>query len=441
MIRLIFPGESYDVLRGAMLSYVDETCTLLLAQPTAEKAIVVERFPAPDGAYSDRGPLAASLRPEFLVPIVQQARDRNLSVIFAHTHPAPSRRPPAFSPIDDAGEIQLAEFLGHRIPGLPHFALVVGSGGCAARRLGTRDPVEVLQIGKQVRRLTEGRDGNSSVAEWDRQVRAFGNEGQARIRRVRTAIVGCGGTGSVVAQQLAHLGVQEIMLIDPDVLEVSNLNRVVGTQASDVGRAKVHILAESITSIGLGTRVTAVRGDIRDAATARQLTEVDAIISCTDSHSSRAAINQLAYQYVIPAFDVGVAIGAVDGEVTYIAGRAQMLAPGLACLVCGNTIDAAQVRRELQSDAERARDPYIVGHGEPQPAVISINSTMSSLLVTMFLGAFAGVPARARHQLYDGLQGRVRSAMQAPTPGCIVCSASGALAKADSWPLPTRTVP
>lgn len=423
-----------------MLAFADETASILLAQPAGNRAIVIERHPAPDSAYKRRSTSQASLDPEFIVPIVRQARDRELSVIFSHTHPGPSASAPRFSPIDDEGEKHLASFLERRAPGTDHYALVLGPGGCTARVLGTDSPVEVQEVRETVRLLRGPDTTEASGAEWDRQVRAFGALGQARLRQLRVAIVGCGGTGSVVAQQLAHLGVGHLLLVDPDTIENSNLNRVVGASIGDVGCAKVAVTAAMITRTGLGTEVTTVQGDVRDRLVAERLTTVDAIISCTDSHSSRMVINQLAYQYVIPAFDVGVAIGAEAGTVNYIAGRAQMLAPGLACLVCSNTIDGIQVRRELQSEAERARDPYIVGHSEPQPAVISINSTLSSLLVTMFLSAFAGIPAAARLQLYDGVQGRVRTAHQKPVPGCIVCSPSGALAKAKLWPLPTRDV-
>jgi molybdopterin/thiamine biosynthesis adenylyltransferase len=187
-------------------------------------------------------------------------------------------------------------------------------------------------------------------------------------------------------------------------------------------------------------RVECLQADVRDDGPARALAEVDAIFSCTDTHASRAIINQVAYQFVVPAFDVGVSIQAKDGRVTRITGRAQMLAPGVGCLVCGDMLDWAEVRRELQTDAERAADRYIMGDVEPQPAVISLNSTMSSLAVTMFLAAFTGVPSEARLLFYDAIEGRLRPAQIRPAPTCVVCSQSGALAQASNWPLPTRNL-
>ena len=83
---------------------------------------------------------------------------------------------------------------------------------------------------------------------FDRQVRAFGAAGQQRLGDTRVAIIGLGGTGSIAAQQLVHLGVRKFVLIDPDTIEVTNLNRVVGATAQDVGASKVSVAARYIKS-------------------------------------------------------------------------------------------------------------------------------------------------------------------------------------------------
>src|SRR5207237_1009124 len=99
-----------------------------------------------------------------------------------------------------------------------------------------------------------------------------------------------------------------------------------------------------------------------------RLAAVDFLFLCTDSHASRAVVNQVCYQYLVPGIDIGVSIGTANGWVTHISGRVQMMAPGLPCLVCGNWLDAQQVRREMMSEEERRNDPYFVGVGVEQPA-------------------------------------------------------------------------
>jgi hypothetical protein len=135
---------------------------------------------------------------------------------------------------------------------------------------------------------------------------------------------------------------------------------------------------------------------------------------------------------------VGVSIGVDHGNIGSIAGRVQMLAPGLGCYVCGGLLDWDAVRRDLMTEAERRADAYYLGSGEPQPAVMSINSTVSSLAVTMFLGALVGVPTRPRFLLYDALGGKLRDVMVQQRPECTVCGRNGALARGGEWPLPVR---
>jgi hypothetical protein len=136
---------------------------------------------------------------------------------------------------------------------------------------------------------------------------------------------------------------------------------------------------------------------------------------------------------------MGMSVTVRDDAVTHITGRVQMLAPELPCLTCTGALDANQIRREMMSPEQRASDPYLVGAHEPQPAVMSINSTVASLAATMFMAAVTSMPGQARFQLYDGVRGTVRPTQARVVEHCIVCSKKGALAKGVSWPLPVRS--
>jgi molybdopterin/thiamine biosynthesis adenylyltransferase len=274
--------------------------------------------------------------------------------------------------------------------------------------------------------------------QFDRSVRAFGAEGQATLASLRVGIIGLGGIGSIVAEQLAHLGIRNILLLDPDSLEETNLNRVVGASRKNIGRPKVEVARELIQRINPEIESTPIVGDVLMSGDARQLLSCDFLFCCTDSHGSRAVINQIAYQYVIPTIDLGVRIQARSGKVESVTGRIQMLAPGLPCLVCQNLLDPEEVRRDLLSEEARVRDPYIVGAAEPQPAVISLNGSVASLGVTMMLSAVVGLPVPARHQLVLFNRGVVRAATSDPSPQCIICSVSGMLARGDTWAMAGR---
>ena len=91
-----------------------------------------------------------------------------------------------------------------------------------------------------------------------------------------------------------------------------------------------------------------------------------------------------------------------NGHITGIHGRVQALAPGLPCFTCCELLDSEEVRRDMMNSEERRRDPYIPGAHEPAPAVISINGTVTSIAMTMFLAMTLGVPSDGRHVLYNG---------------------------------------
>jgi molybdopterin-synthase adenylyltransferase len=429
-----------------------ESVRFLLARPVrtpagAWRLVVYDAVPVDASEYVRRTPVAIELPPTVVARVLQRARADGTSVILAHSHPGATAVGP--SPADLAGEERLLPTMRRRSPGVPHARLIVGDGAVDAALFdvdGREYPARVVGVGSDI--TIEPVVGSESPATgrvanqedtYDRQVRAFGETGQSVLGQLRVGIVGLGGTGSVVAQQLAHLGVGSIRLIDPDVIEATNLNRVVGATPIDVGRPKVEVARRLIMATSQRTCVIASQLDILDADVARTLLDTDVVFSCTDTHGSRAVVSILAYQYLVPVIDLGVAIQTrSSGTVSHISGRVQLLVPDLPCLVCAGVLDSEAVRRELMTEVQRAADPYIVGAPVRQPAVISINSTVASLAVTMMLSAVTGVPVVTRHQRL-----RLEAGIVSPVEGmknatCPVCSAPGALVRGDSWPRPGR---
>lgn len=443
MIELVFSEGDYSSLRARLHDSKFESCAILstnvVVTSRSTRLLVQDIHIAPPDAYRKRNTSAAVLDPVFLAPIVKTALKHKRGLVFVHTHPWVTGVP-TFSPVDDQGEQLLAAFMQKRGLVGPHGALLFGRELCRGRLLGTDQELRVSVIGLSRVIVFEAAAPFLAEESHDRQVRLLGLRGQRVLAEIRAGIVGLGGTGSVVAQQLAHLGVKEFLLIDPDVIEQTNLNRLVGGLLSDVGKTKVSAVARQVKQINPDAEISAVALNVLDSDTARLLIEADVIFCCTDSQASRVVLNQLAYQYYIPCIDVGVSITTSGKTVTRVTGRAQLLAPGQACLTCEELLDSNIVRQEFMTSEQRAQDPYFLGEGEPQPAVISLNSTMSSLAVTMFLAVVAKFPSRARHLVYDALQGRVRSATASQYPTCVVCSKHGALGQGDMLPLPVRQV-
>lgn len=443
MNSLVFRSRAWHELRTRMLLTRKESAAIVLARATktpmgnwrllVEDALIAEND---DCAY--RTEIGIQLNPEFLVGKLKRARNRGLSIFLVHTHPCKGAVVP--SPVDVEGERVLLPTLFNRVPNVPHGRLIIGDEGYNSvlwETLGGGDEtVKIIDVGRDLFEAPTTAARQELSKGFDRQVRAFGVDGQFAIQALRVTIVGCGGTGSVVAQQLAHLGVKRFLLIDPDTLEQTNLNRVVGTKPTDVGRLKVEVTRDMINAVNPAAEVETVADSVLKNKVALRILDSDLFFCCTDSHGSRAVLNQLAYQYLMPGIDLGVQIQVKDGKVTHITGRVQMLAPGLSCLVCNEILNPTLVRRDLMTESEIKADPYIVGANEIQPAVISFNSQVASAAVSIFLSAVAGIPVNTRYQVLRAESGTVRSIENSPVPNCIVCSASGALGRAHSWQLP-----
>jgi hypothetical protein len=442
MIELVLGADDCACLHADLTAGDTERCAVLYANQTTRadgkiRLLVWGAQFAQDSDYTRKGFLEAELKPEFVARVVKRARREKLALIFVHSHPGSEA--PVFSAVDNRGEMHLSALLERRHPGLAHAAMVVSTGGVCARRLGPGEEIRVVSIGKDREVLFDPLLPDTPALEtFDRQIRAFGLAGQRTLQGLRIAIVGLGGTGSLIAQQLAHLGVRDFILIDPDVVEVTNLNRVANATSSDVGISKVEVAARHIRAVSKDGTVSCIKGDVMKVPTARELLNADLIFGCTDSHGSRAILQQVSYQYLIPCIDMGVTIAISDNRISHIYGRVQLLAPTLACFTCDGLLDANEVRRDMMTQFERQSDPYLQGVREPAPAVMSLNSTVSSLAVTMMLSMATGIPMKGRHILYNAMVPSLRSARADPKTDCYICSRSGSFARGDSWPLFAR---
>src|SRR6266699_1152769 len=408
-VELVGPALEMTQLRASLLSEApNEAGAVLLCHVhtmanSHRRILVKEIVQVPAASYMEQRPDRLVIDPLFLAPVLKRARQQECSVVVTHTHPFSEW--PEFSLADDHGEEVLIPAIFKRVPGKSHGALVLGRAGFSGRLYidehhAAPAMVEtMILVGSEVRRATFNSSSTEMDAAYDRNVRAFG-VGQQQLQQMSVGIVGLGGIGSIVAEQLAHLGVSRMTLVDFDELDVTNLNRVAGASRSDVGDPKVKVTKRLVNRIAPHIKVTDIQGSILAQANARLLLKCDFVFCCTDSHGSRAVLNQLAYQYLVPMIDTGVRIDAKEGKIVSMAARVQMLSPGLPCLVCGNLLDSEEIQRDFLSDGQRKADPYITGYHEPQPAIMSINGTVASLAVTMFQSAVVGLPSTARHVIY-----------------------------------------
>jgi molybdopterin-synthase adenylyltransferase len=444
MITLSFAAPQLRALRRDLHHSSLESAAILLCVPIPLRSddgwrlLVHEVHVAGNDDYLERTPLGVKLNPTFCLPLEKKARLQGWSLVYAHTHPNQTRA--EFSSVDDSAEKELGEFLANRAPRSPHLALLFSRGHVLARVIGTNRYLRVVEVGENVTIAVDPNEPELLEDRFDRQIRAFGAEGQRRLASLQVGVVGLGGTGSLIIQQLVYLGVRRFIVVDDDKIEGTNLNRVIGALVSDAGATrKVDVAERQILSVRPESKVSKLASDVTFDSTARRVIEADFLFNCTDTHASRHVLNQAAHQYGVPLIDLGVSITVGEDATTRFAGHVKMLAPGLPCLWCVRHLDARQIREELMTAEHRAADPYFQGaEGVRQPAVISLNGVVSSVAVTMFLSAVAGVPAPARYVIYDGNRSRMNAVEAVADPDCNFCGPNSTAGWGDTYPLPVR---
>lgn len=349
---------------------------------------------APPDAYELRSSRELRIRSSGWMPAVGDAAAGDWQPIFFHTHPGGDPLPSA---LDVRVASDLAPVFQARCSS-PYASLILGGTAEAPRFTGTfgGETWRALRVAGDRIRLLPAEDAETYFGDlraFDRQVRAFGEAGQRLLRRLRIGVVGAGGTGSAVFEQLVRLGVGSIVLLDDDFVTERNLTRIHGATRADIGRAKVEVLARTAAEVGLGTEVVAHRAKVTDRQAFEALRGCDVVFGCTDDNSGRAILSRLAYYYVVPVLDVGVVISSRDGQLTGLDARATIMVPGTPCLHCRDRIDPHRLREEMLDVDEReqlAEEGYAQGLADPDPAVIAYTTMIASFAVDEMLQRLFG---------------------------------------------------
>jgi molybdopterin/thiamine biosynthesis adenylyltransferase len=217
---------------------------------------------------------------------------------------------------------------------------------------------------------------------FDRNIRAFGGDVQQVLQDLTIGIVGCGGTGSIIAEQLVRLGVRRFILVDHDELSITNLTRVYGSYAEDVGRPKVEVIADHLLAIAPEADARCLISKVTIEATAQALADADLVFGCTDDNAGRLVLSRLATYLLLPVIDCGVVLTNDENRrLDGIHGRVTVVYPGSACLVCRDRIDLTRAQSEglrPEEHQHRAEEGYAPGLPGIEPAVVSFTTAVGA---------------------------------------------------------------
>lgn len=217
------------------------------------------------------------------------------------------------------------------------------------------------------------------------------------MHRQSLAVVGVGGLGSIIAENLIHMGFQDLHLIDPDRVEITNLNRIVGAYHEDAvqHRLKVDVVKEHLQRINPKAMVTAYPCGVQDESLSPALANVDWIVVATDNQSSRFRAQHIALRYFVPLVSAGVSISVEDSRITDMSGEVVIARTGDGlCLQCLGRVNPTGVAAEEQAGRfigdELVRRGYVRGLDVKEPAVKTLNAIVGSMAVEVLLNQYAG---------------------------------------------------
>lgn len=396
---LAFPGETHaELLRHLYPGDGLEAAAVLVCTQTPGprfRLVVQAVVKVPHEACKRRTATAITWPSAYVEKAIALGEDAGLVLIPVHSHPGGLFD---FSETDDVSDRELLPLIFAAYGQIHGSAIMTPDGAVRARLYDPQLKVTavdaVMSVGDDIRMWWL--DGATLMGPAPRPV-AFTSGMTAELSRLTAAVIGVSGTGSVVAEQVARLGFGRVILIDFDVVEEKNLNRILNTTI-DHARARMNkavMFAGAVDAYRGGDVATAVPLSIADRSAVLAASQADVLFSCVDTLEARHLADRMAAAFVLPLFDLGVTIptrlSEAGPEIADVCGRLDYVQPGGSTLKDRGVYTADSLQAEYNRKADPAGhqqqldDGYIKGMAEEAPAVIALNMRAASASVLDFI--------------------------------------------------------
>ena len=215
----------------------------------------------------------------------------------------------------------------------------------------------------------------------------------------RVCLMGAGGGGSQIGQQLAHVGFGTVYIFDHDRMGEENHNREIGMTEEDITNQswKADIVTRNIKGIRALTKVITIRDKWQ--AQAEVLRGCHLVFGCLDSFSERQELEISCRRYLVPFIDIGMDVYGAENDYS-ISGQVILSMPGQYCMRCLGFLN----------DRVLALEAAKYGNAGFQPQVVWPNGILASTAMWVAVSLFT--PWHQKHQPvvyleYDGNSGRI----------------------------------
>lgn len=376
-----------------------EDLCLALYRPSTGKnrttALIRRPLPPQEGERVVHGNVTVT--GEYIMRGAEMASAEQSGLVLLHSHPG-GRGWQAMSGPDRDTEASYANLV-REMTGLPLVGMTLGGGDRSwsarhwdhgvARNVAPTECANIRVIGDRLTVTWNDRTIPTPPANHrqERTVSAWGAAVQADLARRRVLVIGAGSVGIDVALRLAASGVVNFTIMDFDLVDQRNLDRLVGATCRDVRlrRTKVHVARREARRNASAARpqIRALDLSICEPDGLLEALDHDLIFCCVDRPWPRAVLNSLAYTDLVPVIDGGIAIDThPDGTMRNATWRSHVVRPGRPCMVCTRQLDMGQVAVDAQGLLDDRT--YIAGIPNQSPsgqnvAPLSISVTAALL--------------------------------------------------------------
>ncbi len=324
---------------------------------------------------------------------IDKAELEGLSIVLIHSHPGGMLD---FSSIDDESDRRVIPslFEGAVSPSTPHGSAIMTPDGAILARIYQRnlsfEYVESVICASDDISIWRASD----IGKLAKRPMAFSSGMREDLSHITACVVGVSGTGSIVAEQLARMGVGRLILIDFDLVEFKNMNRIINATLEDAAaeRNKAAMFASRVKLYRDDIKIDVIEASIGSREAIEAAGEADLLFCCVDSFEGRQMCDLIASTFLQPLFDVAVTIPTRRTENNEVAiadacGRLDYVYPGGSTLLDRNVYSPESLRKEyLRSVApedydEQVAAGYFKGVKEEAPSVITLNMRAASACV------------------------------------------------------------
>ncbi|MHB1701400.1 MAG: ThiF family adenylyltransferase [Acidobacteriaceae bacterium] len=381
IVRHLFPGDG------------KEAATVLVCTRAAGarlRLLVRDVVLVPHETCSRRTEVLLTWPSAYIEQAIDLAELGQLSLVLLHSHPGGM---PEFSTLDDRSDQELIPSIFQACGSL-HGTAVMLPNGVVFGRLYTPEmkvtPIDLVSVVGPDLKFWWHKDRNRPAT----RPMAFTSQMTEELGGLTACVIGISGTGSIAAEQLCRLGFGRVIVIDHDKVEPKNLNRILNTVKCDADKSlqKVAVFADRANQYREIPYVLPVDADILTRKAVLAAAQADVLFCCVDTLRARSVADLLGKVFLLPLFDVGVAIptrltGRGERAVDEATGRIDYVHPAGSSLIDRGIYTPAALAAEAlaeadpEAHADQVRRGYIDGVPEQAPAVIALNMRAASACV------------------------------------------------------------